>query len=173
MKKTAQVNGQLDLDVYAILLEIAEGQNIKPSTLVGKIITDFVQIYHYKIQRGDITLSKPIIKKIFETIDPKKKQEIIDFTSDFIISEIRVQEGNPTYEIFLKHAMKWNKGKFRFNRIRQEGSDLIVSKHSLCKTWSEIQCKIYAKCFEMVGETVLEMDYDSEDSYSIEVARHS
>jgi len=173
MKKNAQVNGQLDWDTYAVLLEIAEGQNIKPSTLVGKIITDFVQIYHYKIQRGDITLSKPIIKKIFDTIDPKKKQEIIDFTSDFIISEIRVQEGKPTYEIFLKHAMKWNKGRFQFNRIRQGESDLIVSKHSLCKMWSEIQCKIYAKCFEMVGETVLGMDYDSDDYYSIEIARHS
>ena len=58
MEKTAQVNAQLELEGFAILTEIAEGQNIKPSTLVGKIITDFVQIYHYKIQRGDITISK-------------------------------------------------------------------------------------------------------------------
>ena len=173
MKKTAQVNAQLELDVFAILSEIADEQNIKPSTLVGKIITDFVQIYHYKIQRGDITISKPIMKKIFESIDPKRKQEIIDFTSDFIVSEIKVQEGKITYEKLLEHLVKWNKGRFQFNRIHQEGSDLIISKHSMGKMWSEIQCKIYAKCFETVGETVLDVDYESNDSYSIEVAKHS
>ncbi len=106
MKKTAQVNAQLELDGFAILTEIAEGQNIKPSTLVGKIITDFVQIYHYKIQRGDITISKSIMKKMFESIDPKKKQEIIDFTSDFMVSEIKVQEEKITYEKLLEHIIK-------------------------------------------------------------------
>ena len=173
MRKTAQVNAQLELDVFAILTEIAEEQNIKPSTLVGKIITDFVQIYHYKIQRGDITISKPIMKKIFESIDPKKKQEIIDVTSDFMISEIKVQEGKITYEKLIEHIIKWNKGRFQFNRIQQKDSDLIISKHSMGKIWSEIQCKMYAKCFVAIGETVLDIDYDSNDSYSIEIARHS
>lgn len=172
MRKMAQVNGQIELDVYAGLTEIAEGMNIKPSTLVGKIVTDYVQIYAYKIQRGDITLSKPIIKKIFEMIDPSKIDEIAEYTANFIISEIKSQEGKITYEILLEHFTKWNKGRFQFNRIHQDGIDIIISKHMVCKNWSETQCKIYLKCFELIGETVLETDFDSDDSYSMEIARH-
>ena len=39
------------------------------------------------------------------------------------------------------------------------------------ENWSEIQCKTYANTFEMVGETVLEKDFDSDDSYSLEIAK--
>ena len=48
---------------------------------------------------------------------------------------------------------------------------MFVSKHSICRNWSEIQCKTYANVFEDIGETVTNKDYDSDDSYSIEVAR--
>ena len=33
---------------------------------------------------------------------------------------------------------------------------MFVSKHSICRNWSEIQCKTYVNVFEMVGETVLD-----------------
>jgi hypothetical protein len=171
MRKMAQVNGQIDLDVFAGLTEIADEMNIKPSTLVGKIVTDYVQIYAYKIQRGDVTLSKPIIKKIFEMIDPSKIDEIAEYTANFIISEIKSQEGKITYDILLEHFTKWNKGRFQFNQIRQDGTDIIISKHMVCKNWSEIQCKTYANCLKMIGEEVLEMEFDSDTTYSFEVVR--
>jgi len=49
---------------------------------------------------------------------------------------------------------------------------MFVSKHNICRAWSEIQCKTYAKAFKLIGQTVLEMDYDSDESFSLEVARH-
>jgi len=48
---------------------------------------------------------------------------------------------------------------------------MFVSKHSICKNWSEIQCKTYASAFELAGQTILETDFDSDDSYSLEIAR--
>jgi len=105
-------------------------------------------------------------------LDSDKIDEIAKKTADYILSEIKTQEGNVTYEILIEHFMKWNKGnRLLFNRIKQKGSDMFVSKHSVCKNWSEIQCKTYANVFEIVGETVLEKDYDSDDSYSLEIAK--
>jgi hypothetical protein len=173
MKKIGQLNIRTDIELLASFTGIAEQMGQTPSTLAVNVIKDFVQIYHYKIQRGDISLSKPILKKIFETIDPKRIDEIAEFTSNFIITEIRQQEGKLTYEIILEHFIKWNKGRIQFNRIHQDDSDMIVAKHGLCRTWSEMQCKTYAKCFELVGETIRGMGFDSEDSYYIEVVRHS
>jgi len=173
MVKTAQFNLRMDVDIISGLTDIAETTGISTNALAARALTDYVQIYHYKIQRGDITLSKPIIKKIFEKIDPSEIEDIAEYSANFIVSEIRVQEGKPTYEILLDHFMKWNKGRLQFNRIPQDESDLIVAKHSIGRNWSELQCKIYAKCFELIGETIKDTGYDFEDSYYIEVVRHS
>lgn len=173
MAKSVQFNLRIDPDILNGLADIAGNMGVSPNALATKALTDYVQIYAYKIQRGDVTLSKPIIKKIFEAIDPERFDEISEYTANFIVSEIMLQEGKITYEKMLEHFMKWNKGRFQFNRIRQDGTDLIISKHMICRNWSEIQCKMYSRCFELIGETVVKKEFDSDDSYSIQVARHS
>ena len=169
---SVQFNLRIKTDIMAILQQIADDMNLTAGTLGTKIITDYVEFFYYKIQRGDITLSQPILKTIFEGLDSKKIDEIAKKTSKYILSEIKAQEGNVTYEILIEHFMKWNKGNhLLFNRIKQKGSDMFVSKHSICRNWSEIQCKTYANTFEMVSETVLEKSFDSDDSYSLEIAK--
>ena len=155
-----------------ILQQIADDMNLTAGTLGTKIITDYVEFFYYKIQRGDVTLSQPILKAVFEALDSAKIDTIANKTADYIISEIKAQEGNVTYDILIEHFLKWNKGNhLLFNRIKQKDSDIFVSKHSICRNWSEIQCKTYSNTFEMVGETVLEKSFDSNDSYSLEIAR--
>ena len=169
---TVQFNLRIKTDIMAILQQIADDMNLTAGTLGTKIITDYVEFFYYKIQRGDVTLSQPILKSIFEGLDSAKIDEIAKKTAKYILSEIKIQEGNVTYEILIEHFMKWNKGNhLLFNRIKQKGSDMFVSKHSICRNWSEIQCKTYGNVFESIGETVLGRDYDSDDSYSIEVAK--
>ena len=56
----------------AILQQIADDMNLTAGTLGTKIITDYVEFFYYKIQRGDVTLSQPILKAIFEALDSKK-----------------------------------------------------------------------------------------------------
>ena len=169
---TVQFNLRIKTDIMAILQQIADDMNLTAGTLGTKIITDYVEFLYYKIQRGDVTLSLPILKAIFEALDSDMIDSISKKTADHIHSEIKTQEGNVTYEILIEHFMKWNKGNhLLFNRIKQKGSDMFVSKHSICRNWSEIQCKTYANTFEMVGQTVLEKDYGSDDSYSFEIAK--
>ncbi|MGI9567402.1 MAG: hypothetical protein ACR2LL_10380, partial [Nitrosopumilus sp.] len=152
-KNTVQFNLRIKTDIMAIRQQIADDMNLTAGTL-GTKITDYVEFFYYKIQRGDITLSQPILKAIFEALDSAKIDEIAKNTANYIISEIKAQEGNVTYEILIEHFLKWNKGNhLLFNRIKQKGSDMFVSKHSICKNWSEIQCKTYANTFEMVDET--------------------
>jgi len=169
---TVQFNLRIKSSTMAILQQIADDMNITAGTLGTKIITDYVEFFYYKIQRGDVTLSQPILKTIFEGLDPKMIDDIAKKTAKYIMTEIKAQEGNVTYEILIEHFVKWNKGNhLLFNRIKQKDSDLFVSKHSICRNWSEIQCKTYANTFETIGETVLEKSFDSDDSYSLEIAK--
>ena len=169
---TVQFNLRIKTDIMAILQNIADDMNLSAGTLGTKIITAYVEFFYYKIQRGDVTLSQPILKTIFEALDSKMIDEIAKKTAKYVISEIRAQEGNITYEILIEHFLKWNKeNHLLFKRIRQKDSDMFVSKHSICRNWSEIQCKTYSNTFEMVGQTILEKSFDSDDSYSLEIAR--
>ena len=169
---SVQFNLRIKTDVMAILQQIADDMNLTAGTLDTKIITDYVEFFYYKIQRGDVTLSQPILKSIFEALDSAKIDTIANKTADYIISEIKAQEGNVTYDVLTEHFSKWNKGNhLLFNKIKQKDSDIFVSKHSSCRNWSEIQCKTYANVFEAIGQTVLEKLYDSDDSYSLEIAR--
>ena len=174
MKKIHQVNVQLGDDDYAAFVIAADDLNLKLSTLLGKAAKDWIQFYYYKIQRGDITLSKSIIKKIFESIDSKKYDGIAEYNSTYMINEMKSQEGDLPYLIFVDHILKWNKGNhITFKKIPQDGADMFISKHNICSAWSEIQCKTYAKAFKLIGETVLDMEYDSDESFSLKVVRHS
>lgn len=167
-----QFNLRIKPDSLTMLQNVAKEMNLTPSSLGSKIITDYLEFYYYKIQRGDITVSQPILKSMVEAIDPKKINQISRVTANHILSEIKSQEGKVTYPILVEHFLEWNKGNHMiFNKIQQKNSDLFVSKHSICRNWSEIQCKTYANAFEMAGETVLEQDFTSDDSYSLEVAR--
>lgn len=95
-------------------------------------------------------------------------------TANHIVSEIKSQEGKITYDVMVEHFLEWNKeNHLIFNKMPQKDSDLFVSKHSICRNWYEIQCKTHANAFEMAGQIVLEKDFDSSDSYSLEVTRPS
>jgi len=167
-----QFNLRIKSSTLAILKQIAKEMNLTPSSLGAKIITDYVEFFYYKIQRGDITLSQPVLKSIFLGLDSKKIDDIARHTAKHIVSEIKSQEGKTTYDVLVDHFLKWNKGNHLvFNKISQKGSDMFVSKHSICKNWSEIQCKTYASAFELAGQTILEADFESDDSYSLEIAR--
>ncbi|NNL59418.1 MAG: hypothetical protein HKP31_08175 [Nitrosopumilus sp.] len=123
-----QLNLRIASSDLALLTEIANDMNLSVGTLGSKVITDFVQFYYYKIQRGDITLSKPILKKLFEAIDPSKTDEIAEYVSQYVFSEIKAQVGTVTYKILVEHFLKWNKGNhLLFNKLPQKDSDLFIS----------------------------------------------
>ena len=75
MKKIGQLNIRTDIELLASFTGIAEQMGQTPSTLAVNVIKDFVQIYHYKIQRGDISLSKPIIKRSIPHAKNRTKED--------------------------------------------------------------------------------------------------
>ena len=173
MVKKAQLNIRLDSKTLAIFNDIAKQLNLNPGTLGTQIITQWVEFYYYKIQRGDITISKQILSKYFKVFDKKRIDEIAKYTAKFIINEIKTQEGNNiTYPLLIDHILKWNKGNHLiFNKIEKDDCDVFISRHNLGRNWSEIECKTYTTAFELIGETVINTEFE-DDIFSFEVVRH-
>ena len=172
MVKSHQLNIRLPTDIHPILNKISEENDIAPSTLATQILSEYVQFYYYKIHRGDVTISQHVLRKYFESVNLAKINEIAENAADYIISEIKIQEGRIDYDILSERILKWNKGNHLIlNRFSNKGSDIFIAKHELGRNWSEIQCSVYSKAFRKINETVLEVDFD-ECSYSIEIARH-
>ena len=172
MVKSHQLNIRLSTDVHAVLNKISEENDIAPTTLAAQIITEYVQFYYYKIHRGDVTISQHVLRKYLDIVGPTKIEEMSENVSDYIISEMKIQEGRINYDILSERILKWNKGNHLIlNRFSNKDSDMFIAKHELGRNWSEIQCNVYSKAFKKIGKTVLDKDFD-ECSYSIEIAKH-
>lgn len=172
MAKSHQLNIRLSTDVHAVLNKISEEDDIAPTTLAAQIITEYVLFYYYKIHRGDVTISQYALRRYLDIVDPTKIEEMAENIADYIISEMKIQEGKIDYHILSERTLKWNKGNHLIlNRFSSKDSDIFIAKHELGRNWSEIQCNVYSKVFKKIGETVLDKEFD-ECSYSIEIARH-
>jgi len=168
-KKIHQLNVRLNQKNFAILEQISREINQSPSTVGSQIISQWVEFYYYKIHRGDVVLSRQILRKIIGILDKSKIDEVSKFMARHIINEIRLQEGEVTYPILTEHILKWNKGNgLQLNKIRHNDNqddeclDVFISKHNLGCNWSELECKTYTNAFEMVKQNVMHSEYDEE-----------
>jgi len=174
-KKTYQLNIRLDHENFTLLNQISKDVRQSPSTVGSQIISQWIEFYYYKIYRGDIIVSQPILRKFFDIVDDKSNsiEAVAGFAADYIIKEIKIQKGQITYPVLVDHILKWNKGNhLLLNRIEQEGvSDVFISRHNLGRNWSALQCQTYTKAFEIIGQTVISAEYDQEDTFTFEVVQ--
>ncbi|MDH3657199.1 MAG: hypothetical protein OEM77_03590 [Nitrosopumilus sp.] len=155
--------------------QISKDTRQSPSAIGSQIVSQWIEFYYYKIHKGDIMFSKPILRKIVGIMDKSKIDKASKFMARHIIKEIRLQEGDVTYPVLSEHILKWNKGNhLKLNRIRQNGNnhkdgyDVFISKHNLGCNWSELECKTYTNAFEMIGQNIISSEYD-EDTFCIKV----
>jgi hypothetical protein len=155
--------------------QISKDTRQSPSAIGSQIVSQWIEFYYYKIHKGDIMFSKPILRKIVGIMDKSKIDKASKFMARHIIKEIRLQEGDVPYPVLSEHILKWNKGNgLQLNRIKQnighndDCLDVFISKHNLGCNWSELECKTYTKAFEMIGQTVISSEYE-EDMFCIKV----
>jgi hypothetical protein len=164
---------RLNKDDHVEYLRIVKEVGTNPSAMTAKIVHDWLRFHRTKQYRGDITLSVEILKKRHEAIKKGEIDKIVKHNSRVIISEMEFQVDNLDFAEISRRILEWNRenGMAMIMRDRKDNT-VFMQKHSLGVIWSEIQCKMYCKMFEMVGETIRSMRYDS-SSLSFEVIRQN
>jgi len=176
-----QINIRLNEKNFDRLDKISRESGHSPSTMGSNIISQWVDLYHCKIRRGDVIFSKPILKKLLDALDRSYIDEISEYMAGHIIKEIKMQEGDVNYASLVEHILKWNKvNHLPINKINKNANDLnqanldetemFVSRHMLGRNWSELECKTYKKTFENIGRTIVSSEYD-DDTFSFEVIK--
>ena len=128
MAKSHQLNLRLATNVHAVN-KISEEIDIAPTTLATQILTDYVQFYYYKIHREDVTISQHVLKQYLEAINPSKIDEMATKVANYILSEMRIQEGKLDYDIVSQRILKWNKGNHLIlNKFSNKDSDVFIAK---------------------------------------------
>ena len=99
--------------------------------------------------------------------------KIVKHNAKVIISEMEFQVDNLDFAEVSRRILDWNRenGITMIMRDRKDHT-VFMQKHSFGIIWSEIQCKMYCKMFEDVGETVRSMKFDS-GSFSFEIFRQN
>ena len=164
---------RLNKDDHVEYLRIVKEVGTNPSAMTAKIVHDWLRFHRTKQYRGDITLSVEILKKRHDAIKKGEIDKIVKHNSRVIISEMEFQVDNLDFKEISRRILEWNRenGMAMIMRDRKDNT-VFMQKHSLGVIWSEIQCKMYCKMFEIVGETIRSMKYDS-NSLSFEVIRQN
>ena len=167
MKKKV-ISLRLDEETADLLDKIAETQYSTTSTLCQKVLKRYVAFFSKKEGR-DITLGRDVIKFITNAMDPKEIDRASSLISDYIIAEIRIQEGHITLEILENRLEKWNQGNsMEFNKIETLNSIIYTSNHKMGEKWSECQGKTYQKLFQKMGVNDVDLSH-SPESFTITI----
>lgn len=159
-----------DHDEY---LKAVKDSGTNPSAMTAKIVHDWLHFQRIKQYRGDITLSSEILKKRHDSIKKNDIDKIVEHNAKVVISEMKYQVDNLDFVEVSRRILEWNRenGIAMIMRDRKDNT-VFMQKHVLGAIWSEIQCKMYCKMFENIGETTISMKYNS-NAFSFEVIRHN
>ena len=173
MKKKNQLNLNLPSDLDMIFTQIAKERKISPARLGHQIITQYIEFYHTKILRGDITISTEVLKNVLELVDKSKLNEIAKLISNEMYNKIKFQEGEVNYAILVERMKKWNAGNsLQFNEIERDTYWVFSVMHKLGTNWSDIESRSYEKLFNKIGMRVLETEFD-DTTFTIKVEKNN
>lgn len=159
-----------DHDEY---LKVVKENGTNSSAMTAKIVHDWLRFQRIKQYRGDITLSGEILKRRHDSIKKDDIDKIVEHNAKVVISEMKYQVDNLDFVEVSRRILEWNRenGIAMIMRDRKDNT-VFMQKHLLGTIWSEIQCKMYCKMFENIGETIRSMKYNS-NSFSFEVIRQN
>ena len=164
---------RLNQDDHDEYLKIVKEIGTNPSAMTAKIVHDWIHFQRTKQYRGDITLSGEILRKRHDAIKKPEIGKIVKHNAKVIVSEMKFQVDNLDFTEMSRRILDWNRenGIAMIMRDRKDNT-VFMQKHSLGIIWSEIQCKMYCTMFEIIGEIVRSMKYDS-NSFSFEIIRQN
>ena len=154
--------------------QIAKQQGTTFSTVISNIISNYLHFEKSKIERGDITLAGEIIKNRHKSIKKSDIGKIATQDAKFILKEMEMQT-DVDFDEMSKRILEWNNQENKLKLVKRERREsvIFIGQHRLGEIWSEIQCKMYCKMFELIGETILSNStkFDS-TSFQFEIIRH-
>lgn len=157
------------------LMSICKEYRTNASTLTSSILSDWMHSRRSKQERGDITLAAEIIRNILKHVDKKYYQKIAHANAKYIIEEMTYQKEDLDFDELAKRIMEWNnkENKIPLRKVARKDAVKFIQRHHMEHVWSVIQCTMYAKMFELIGETIVphSIKYDR-NSFSFEVIRH-
>lgn len=170
MKKAYQF--RLEEAESKIFDRILKEEERTASEMTRIIVKRYIRFRRTKTQRGDITISKALLRSRHDGIKKSETVKIAEKDASYIISEMKKQEKKLVFDEIIKRITEWNiESKLRFEVETVENNTLISQFHELGERWSEIQCRMYCKMFVLIGCTIISKDW-TETTFSFEVTRN-
>lgn len=169
MKKQYQF--RLEDEDAKIFERILEEEDRNPSEMTRIIMKRYIRFRRTKTKRGDITMSKSLLRSRHDGIKKTDVIKIANKDAKYVISEMNQQEMKLTVDEVIKRIKEWNKESQIGFETEYIGNNVKISQmHTLGERWSEIQCRMYCKMFELIGCTILSNDWTVK-TFTFEIAR--
>ena len=160
---------------YNELMQLCDENMTNSSSLMAGVLSDWLHSRRSKKERGDITLAAEILKNILKNINKKQIKKIAETNAEYVLDEMKFQADELDFEEISKRILEWNnkENDIRLVQKQKKESIMFMQRHHMGFEWSQHQCLMYTKMFEMIGETMIpkSIKYDK-NSFSFEIIRH-
>jgi len=131
---------------------MAKNSGTTVSALCAQFLHKYLNFYAFAEHRREISLPRPMINTLYDSIDKTKMQDIIDMSVRIARNDLKVRFDEITYDAITHATEVW----FDHNQITFTVSDngstkRYVCRHGIGKNWSEIMAKAIMTLLEETG----------------------
>ena len=161
-KKTSTITFRLDDLTINKLRDLSKVKEVSTNTLVNQALRKFIDWDVYVPRSGFVSMTKPVLKKIFEKLDDKFVVEIASKIGKSEIEDIVLfMRGKIDLESFLSwyETMMLN-SSVQTSHMIDGNIHSIVLKHDLGRKWALYQTTILELVFRKVLHKNVELEHD-------------
>ncbi len=162
-KKTSTITFRLDDGTITRLRDLSKVQEVSTNTLVNQALRRFIDWDVYLPKSGLVTLTKPVLKKIFENLNEKfvvelattiGKEEMEDIVL-FMRGKVDLKSFLSWYETMMLNS------SVQTSHLIDGGLHSMVLKHDLGKNWALYQKTMLELIFKELLHMNVELEYDN------------
>ena len=131
---------------------MAKNKGITVSALCAQFLHKYLNFYAFAEHRREISLPRPMINSLYDSIDKTKIQDIIDMSVRLARNDLKVRFDEITYDTITHATDVW----FDHNQITFTASEngpvkRYACRHGIGKNWSEIMAQTIMALLEETG----------------------
>ena len=140
-----------DID-HRQLETMAKNKGTTVSALCAQFLHKYLNFYAYAEHRREISLPRPMINLLYDSIDKAKMPEIIDMSVRVARNDMKVRFDEITYDTITHAVEVWfDHNQITFTTSENGPAKRYACRHGIGKNWSEIMAKTIMTLLKETG----------------------
>jgi hypothetical protein len=131
---------------------MAKNKGTTVSALCAQFLHKYLNFYFHAEHRREISLPRPMINILYDSLDKTKIQNIVDMSVRIAKNDLKIRFDELTYDTITHAVEVWfDHNQITFTASENHSIKRYGCRHGIGKNWSEIMAKTIMQLLKDVG----------------------